>query len=137
MQSKKASIQDVLTSKPKLLMVVSALVLAILSMPVIIPHISHPSMIYHIILHIVSLIIAIFLTVISMVAYKKTKSTRIFFMTLGFFSLIIAEFLYLFNATENIEEIALPLVHIELPHVILLTMLTLFSIGILKVNMRL
>ena len=85
MQSKKASIQDVLTSKPKLLIVVSVAVLAILSMPVIIPHINHPSMIYHIILHIVSLIIAIFLTVISMVAYKKTKSTRIFFMTLGFF----------------------------------------------------
>ena len=137
MQSKKASIHDVLTSKPKLLIVVSALVLAILSMPVIIPHINHPSMIYHIILHIISLTIAIFLTIVSTVAYKKTKSTRIFFMTLGFFSLIIAEFLYLFNATENIEEIALPLVHIELPHVILLTMLTLFSIGILKVNMRL
>src|SRR5918992_4794316 len=132
MQSKKASIQDVLTSKPKLLIVVSAAVLAILSMPVIIPHINHPSMIYHIILHIVSLIIAIFLTAISTLAYKRSESIRIFFITLGFFSLTVVELMYLFHATEDIEEVALPLVHIELPHINLLAMLTLFRIGILK-----
>ena len=136
MQHKKASVYHVFTSKPKLLILVSILVLAILTIPVIIPHINHPSMIYHIIFHIVSLIIAIFIAVISMLAYKNTKSTRVFFMALGFFSLMLVEFLYLFAATKNIEEISLPLVDIELPHMILLTMLTLFIIGILKVNHR-
>ena len=55
-------------------------------------------------------------------------------MTFGFFSLIIVELIYLFDAIGDIGEIALPLVHIELPHVILLAMLALFGIGVIKIN---
>ena len=127
-------LRSIIDSKPRLLIVVSAIIIIMLSIPVILPHINHPSMIYHIILHIASLIVAIFLTSISFLAYNRTGSTRIFFMTLGFLSLVIVELMYLFNATEDIRDIALPLVHIELPHIILLAMLTLFGIGILKVS---
>jgi hypothetical protein len=135
MQSIKPSIQSIVASKPKLLIAISAIVMALLSLPAILPHINHPSMIYHIILHIVSLVIAIFLTAISALAYKRSGSTRILFMTFGFLSLIIVELIYLFNATGDIvDEVALPLVHIELPHIILLVMLTLFGIGVIKVN---
>jgi hypothetical protein len=134
MQSKKSSIQSIVTSKPKLFIAISAIVIALVSIPVILPHINHSSMIYHIIVHIVSLIITIFLTAISTLAYKRSGSTRIFFMTLGFFSLVVIELIYLFNATENLGEIAIPLIDIEVPHLILLAMLTLFGIGVLKVN---
>jgi hypothetical protein len=135
MQSIKPSIQSMVATKPRLLITISAIVIAFLSIPVILPHINHPSMIYHIILHIVSLVIAIFLTAISALAYKRTNSTRILFMTFGFLSLIMVELIYLFNATGDIvDEAALPLVHIELPHIILLVMLTLFGIGIIKVT---
>jgi hypothetical protein len=135
MQSIKPSVQSIVTSKPKLLIAISAIVIALLSLPAILPHINHPSMIYHIVLHIASLIIAVFLSAISALAYKRSGSTRIFFMTFGFFSLIIVELIYLFDATEDMEEnFALPLVRIELPHIILLVILTLFGVGILKVN---
>src|SRR5918992_1760277 len=132
MQYKKPFVQSIVSSEPKLLIAISTAVVVLLSIPVILPHINHPSMIYHIILHIVSLIIAIFLTAISTLAYKRSESIRIFFITLGFFSLTVVELMYLFHATEDIEEVALPLVHIELPHINLLAMLTLFRIGILK-----
>jgi hypothetical protein len=135
MQSIKPSIQSIVTSKTKLLTAISLISIALLSIPVILPHINHPSMIYHIILHIVSIVIAIFLTAISALAYNRSGSTRILFMTFGFFSLIMVELIYLFNATGDIgDEVALPLVHIELPHIILLVMLTLFGIGVIKVN---
>ena len=134
MQPLMPSIRGIVTSKPKLLISISIIVIAILSLPVILPHLSHPTMIYHIIVHIISFIVSTFLATISAIAYKRSSSTRILFMFFGFFSLTIVELIYLFDATGDVEEFALPLVHIELPHIILLVMLTLFGVGILKVN---
>ena len=134
MQSIKPSIQSIVANKAKLLITISIGAVAILSIPVILPHLNHPSMIYHIVLHIVSLVVAVFLTAISAVAYRRSASSRILFMFFAFFSLAIVELIYLFDATGDIGEVALPLVHIELPHIILLAMLTLFGMGVLKVN---
>lgn len=91
-------------------------------------------MIYHIFLHIVSLIIAIFLGVVSIIAYERNRSTRILFMASGFLSLVVIEVLFLFYATINIEDIIIPVVDIELPHVILFAMLALFGVGVFKVT---
>jgi hypothetical protein len=123
------------SSKPKLLIIISGLIIAILAVPVIIPHISHPSMIYHIFLHIISLIIATFLGIVSILAYLRSeKRTRMLFITLGFLLLAVIETLYLFHATASLEDVIIPIVDVELSHIILLAMLTLFGLGILKVN---
>src|SRR5919108_4871883 len=134
MQSIKPSIQSILVNKAKLLIAISIGAVAVLSIPVILPHLNHPSMIYHIVLHIVSLVVAVFLTAISAVAYRRNGSPRILFMFFAFLALTAVELIYLFNATEDIGEVALPFVHIELPHIIMLVMLALFGIGVLKVN---
>jgi hypothetical protein len=134
MQSMKPSIQSILANKAKLLIAISIGAVAVLSIPVILPHLNHPSMIYHIVLHIVSLVVAVFLTAISAVAYRRSGSSRILFMFFAFLALTAVELIYLFNATEDIGEVALPFVHIELPHIIMLVMLALFGIGVLKVN---
>jgi hypothetical protein len=55
-------------------------------------------------------------------------------MFCGFLSLSVVELIFLFDATGDVGEIALPLIHIELPHIILLAMVALFGIGVLKVN---
>jgi uncharacterized membrane protein YhhN len=134
MQSIKPSIQGMIANKAKLLITISLIAVAVLSIPVILPHLEHPSMIYHIILHIVSLVVAVFLTTISAEAYRRSRSSRLLFMFLGFLALTIVELIYLFGATNDIGEIAIPVVQIELPHIILLAMLTLFGIGVIKVN---
>lgn len=134
MQPITPSIQRIVASKPRLLTAISATLIAVLCIPVILPHINHPSMIYHIVLHIVSLIVAVFLTAISATAYRRSGSTRILFMFFGFLALAIVELIYLFNATEDIGEVAIPFIDIELPHIILLVMLTLFGVGVIKVN---
>jgi hypothetical protein len=85
-------------------------------------------------LHIVSLVVSVFLTIISAEAYRRSRSSRLLFMFSGFLALTITELIYLFSATNNIEEIAVPFVQIEIPHIILLAMLTLFGIGVIKVN---
>jgi hypothetical protein len=89
-------------------------------------------MIYHIIMHLASLIISQFLALVSLIAYSRTRSIRILFMTFGFVTLVSVEYLYLFNSTENIYGMFLPFVNIELSHLILLIMVVFFGLSFLK-----
>jgi hypothetical protein len=125
---------NITSSKPKMLAIVTAAVLAVMAVPVILPHITDTSMIYHLLLHVISLIIAIFLGLVSILAYLRNGRSRILFMMFGFLLLSIIEAMYLFDVTSKIEDIVIPIVDIELSHVIFLVMLTLFGIGIFRVN---
>jgi predicted membrane chloride channel (bestrophin family) len=120
-------------SKLKFFGIVCAIVTAI-TIPFIYPHLGHPSMVYHIILHIASLAIAIFLCFVSVSAYYRDGRTRLLFMALGFVALAVLEAILLLSATGNLAEPIIPMVNVELPHVILLAMITLFGLGVLKVN---
>jgi predicted membrane chloride channel (bestrophin family) len=120
-------------SKPILLGLITALVIGVVA-PLIMPHVTHPSMIYHIVLHIASLTIAVFLSIVSVLAYRRSTGARLLFMTLGFMALATVEFLYLLDATGMVNVFDISTLGIELPHVILLAMLAMFGLGVLKVN---
>jgi Na+-driven multidrug efflux pump len=127
-------INNVVSDKPKLFFLVSVVVVSVLAIPMIIPYLDHPQHIYHIVLHIVSLILAIFLCIVSLSSYFRNGGSRLLFMSLGFISLVVVEILFLFYAARGIQDILVPVVNIELPHIILFAMLALFGIGIVKVN---
>jgi predicted membrane chloride channel (bestrophin family) len=120
-------------SKLKFFGIVCTIVTAV-TIPFIYPHLGHPSMVYHIILHIASLAIAIFLCFVSVSAYYRDGRTRLLFMALGFVALAVLEAILLLSATGNLAEPIIPMVNVELAHVILLAMITLFGLGVLKVN---
>jgi hypothetical protein len=120
-------------SKPILLGLITALVIGVVA-PLIMPHITHPSMIYHIMLHIASLTIAVFISIVSVLAYRRSAGARLLFMTLGFMALAATEFLYLLDTTGVVSVFDISTFGIELPHVILLAMLAMFGLGVLKVN---
>ena len=123
---------DTFHNKSGLLILFSSIVISISVVPLIIPHIFHPHMIYHILLHFTALIISQFLAVVSIMAYLKCRTSRIFFMMLGFITLVIAEYVYLMNSTENIQGMFIPQVNIEVSHLILLIMIIFFGISFLK-----
>ena len=129
-------IDRIVSDKPRLFIVISIIVVSALAIPVIIPHINHPEHFYHIILHIASLILSLFLFIVSISSYIRNGGSRLLFMSLGFLSLVFVETLFLFYATQGIREILIPIINVELPHVILFAMLTLFGIGVLKVNTK-
>lgn len=129
-------VDKIVSDKPRLFIVISIIVVSALAIPVIIPHINHPQHFYHIILHIASLILSLFLFIVSISSYIRNGGSRLLFMSLGFLSLVIVETLFLFYATQGIREILIPIINVELPHVILFAMLALFGIGILKVNTK-
>jgi hypothetical protein len=134
MQTGRSSVRDLVSNKPKLFGLISILVISALALPVIVPHFTHPTMIYHITLHIISLIIAVFLSCVSILAYNRNRNTRMLLMMFGFSLLAVVEILYLFHSTANVQDIIVPIVDAEFSHIILLAMLTLFGIGVLKVN---
>jgi hypothetical protein len=127
------SVQDSI-SKPVLLGIITALVVGVLA-PLVIPHVAHPSMIYHILLHMAGLTIAIFLSIVSVLAYSRNSTTRMLLMAVGFMSLALVEFFYLLQAGGIvIGQVVIPAVNIEVSHIILLIMVSLFGLGVLKVN---
>jgi len=129
-------IDSIVSDKPKLFILVSVIIISVLAIPVIIPYTSHPQHIYHIMLHVASLILSVFLSIVSLSSYFRNGGSRLLFMSLGFISLVVVEILFLFYAARGIQDILVPVVNIELPHFILFAMLALFGIGILKVNSR-
>jgi len=121
-------------SKPVLLGLVTALVLGVVA-PFVIPHAVHPSMIYHIILHMAGLAIAIFLSIVSFIAYSRNTTTRMLLMAVAFVTLALVEFFYLLQAGGiAVVQFIIPAINIELSHIILLAMVSLFGFGVLKVN---
>ena len=134
MQTIRLQFHNITSSKPKLLATITAVIIAIMAIPVILPHITDKSTIYHIFLHIASVIIAIFLAVVSILAYLRNRRSRLLFMTFAFFSLSVIEAMYLFHVSSNMEDLVIPGVDIEISHVIFLIMLSLFGIGIFRTD---
>jgi hypothetical protein len=56
-------------------------------------------------------------------------------MAVGFLTLVLVEFFYLLQAQGIVlGQFIIPVANIELSHIILLIMVSLFAIGVLKVN---
>jgi hypothetical protein len=128
-----ANIQESV-SKPILLGLITALVVGIVA-PFVIPHATHPSMIYHILLHLAGFTIALFLGVISFLAYSRNTTTRMLLMAIGFTTLALVEFFYLLQSGGiAVGQLIIPAANIELSHMVLLIMVSLFGLGVLKVN---
>jgi hypothetical protein len=131
--SSRAPVQDSI-SKPVLLGLIAAVVVGVVA-PLVVPHASHPSMIYHVLLHMAGLTIAIFLSIVSFLAYSRNTTTRMLLMAVGFTTLVLVEFFYLLQAGGiEVLQFNIPAVNIELSHIILLAMVSLFGLGVLKVN---
>jgi hypothetical protein len=121
-------------NKPILLSIITAVVVVAVA-PLVIPHVTHPSMIYHILLHIAGLTIAIFLSIVSYLAYSRNTTTKMLLMAVGFSTLALVEFFYLLQSGGiEVGQLIIPAVNIELSHMILLVMVSLFGLGVLKVN---
>ena len=121
-------------SKPILLALITAVVVGVVA-PLVLPHATHPSMIYHILLHMAGLTIAAFLSAVSFLAYSRSPTTRMLLMAAAFVTLAVVELLYLLQAGGiYVGQLIIPLANIELSHVVLLIMVSLFGLGVLKVN---
>lgn len=120
--------------KPVLLGLITIVVTGVVAL-FLLPHVTHPSMIFHIVLHMAGLTIAIFLSTVSFLAYFRNTTTRMLLMAAGFVTLAVVELLYLLQAGGIYAgQFTIPVANIELSHMVLLIMVSLFGLGMLKVN---
>ncbi len=89
----------VVERKSALFSIVVTGVVAILALPIIIPHLLHGYHIVHIFLHIGGISLAVFISVLAGLAYCRLRTRRLLLSAISFANLIVAEFTLLVDAT--------------------------------------
>jgi hypothetical protein len=117
--------------------ILTTLVLAtivIFSLPLILPHITHEYMIYHVLLHMITMLIAVLLVIISSIAYYRSRSTRMLLMMVALIALSISEGINFLVSVDVLRFTSVPLINTEVPHLLILLTLVFLLIGVLKVS---
>jgi hypothetical protein len=117
--------------------ILTTLILAtivIFSLPLILPHITHEYMIYHVLLHMITMLIAVLLVIISSIAYYRSRSTRMLLMMVALIALSISEGINFLVSVDALRFTSVPLINTEVPHLLILLTLVFLLIGVLKVS---
>jgi hypothetical protein len=107
-------------------------VIGILIAPIILPNLFHGAHTLHIILHVGGMIAAVFLTVVSSMAYVKTRTKRLLFTFIAFSFFIAAEAVSLIDVTWPFTFYIGQLSFSELEHVLIIGMLGIFTLAIFR-----
>jgi hypothetical protein len=131
---KTGSRHEYTVNKPLLLLVLSAVIIVGSILLLNEPRTTHPTLIYHSILHLAGVAMATFLSLVSLLAFHRIGGARMLFMAVGFVALTGVELLDFLNAVDMLQMVELPIVNTELSHMILMIMLAMFALGVLKFN---
>ena len=103
--------------------------IVVLSLPLISNHFLHTDHLFHIAVHEVGFVLAAFLTVITLISYKKSKITRMLFSSAAFGVLASGQAAYMFGEMQvhTIEDMTSAN---EILDVCILVMTILFAFGI-------
>ena len=117
--------------KLRLLFVISGILL-ISSVPVFAPHFMHGHGL-HVGIHIASIILGSFLSVVGAITYLEYKTNRLFLMMCAFFTITGAEIVSALNSVMAFWP-SYTSVDSLITHALILLMLVLFSIGIFRTD---
>ncbi|MCV0412442.1 hypothetical protein [Nitrosarchaeum sp.] len=124
--------QSLIERKSTLFSIVVIGVVAILAIPVIIPHILHGFHLMHIFLHIAGITLAIFITILAVLAYSRLKTKRLLLSTFAFATFIAAEAVLVIDATwpglYDLGDISL----LEIGHLLTFSTLGLLALGVFR-----
>ena len=91
--------ESIVERKSTLFSVVVAGVVAILALPIIVPHLLHGFHIAHIFFHVGGITLAVFITILAGFAYSRLKTKRLLLSAIAFSNFIAAEFVMLIDTT--------------------------------------
>ena len=124
--------ESIVERKSALFSIVVTGVVAILALPIIIPHLLHGFHIAHIILHVGGITLAIFISILAGIAYYRLKTKRLLLSAIAFANFIVAEFILLLDATwptvYDLGEIPLS----EVGHLLTFGTLGLLALGVFR-----
>ena len=124
--------ETLLERKSALFSIVVIGIIAILAIPVIIPHILHGFHIAHIFLHVGGITLAVFITLLATIAYFRLRTKRLLLSAIAFANFIVAESVLLIDATwPSIYDLGeMPL--LEVGHLLTFSTLGLLAIGVFR-----
>jgi len=107
-------------------------VVAILALPIIIPHLLHGYHLAHIFLHVGGITLAVFISVLAGFAYYRLRTKRLLLSAVAFTNFIAAEVVLLVDATwpsiYDVGDITLP----EVGHLLTFITLGLLALGVFR-----
>ncbi len=106
--------------------------MAILAIPVIMPHLLHGFHLAHIFLHIAGITLAVFITILAILAYSKLKTKRLLLSTLAFVTFIAAESVLVIDATwPTLYDLGYMSL-LEIGHLLTFSTLGLLALGVFR-----
>jgi hypothetical protein len=91
--------ETILERKSTLFSIVVTGVIAILALPIIVPHMLHGYHLAHIFLHVGGITLAVFITILAVFAYYRLRTKRLLLSAVAFANFIGAEVVLLVDAT--------------------------------------
>jgi len=124
--------ESIVEKKSTLFSIVVAGIVAILALPIIVPHLLHGYHIAHIFLHIGGIALAVFITILAGFAYSRLRTKRLLLSAIAFANFIAAEFVLLIDTTwPTIYDLGdMPLS--EVGHLLTFATLGLLALGVFR-----
>ena len=124
--------ERIVERKSALFSIVITGVVAILAIPIIIPHLLHGYHLAHIFLHVGGITLAVFISVLAGFAYYRLRTKRLLLSAIAFTNFIAAEIVLLVDATWpsvfDIGDVTLP----EVGHLLTFITLGLLALGVFR-----
>lgn len=124
--------EQIVERKSTLFSLIVAGVVAILALPIIIPHLLHGFHIAHIFLHVGGITLAVFISVLACIAYSRLRTKRLLLSTIAFSNFIVAEITLLVDATwpsaYDLGDVPLS----EVGHLLTFATLGLLALGVFR-----
>jgi hypothetical protein len=124
--------ESIVEKKSTLFSIVVAGVIAILAIPIIVPHLLHGYHLAHIFLHVGGITLAVFISVLAGFAYYRLRTKRLLLSAIAFTNFIAAEVVLLVDATWpsifDVGDMTLP----EVGHLLTFITLGLLALGVFR-----
>ena len=124
--------ESIVERKSTLFSIVITGVIAILALPIIIPHLLHGYHLAHIFLHVGGIALAVFISVLAGFAYYRLRTKRLLLSAVAFTNFIAAEVVLLVDATWpsvfDVGDMTLP----EVGHLLTFITLGLLALGVFR-----
>lgn len=122
-------IDSLFNKKSHLFTIVTVAIIGIIGVPIILPHLVHTHYVLHIILHIGELILAVFVAILSVIAYFRMKTRRFLLTMAAFLSFIASASVSLVESVWSFYFYLGELSLLEIGHIFLFTTIGLLALG--------
>jgi hypothetical protein len=125
-------IQSLLETKSTLLSVIIFSLIGALSIPVILPHLLHEFTLFHVLLHIMGIGFAVFLTIVAAVAFSRVRTRRLLYTMIAFAGFAASESFSLIDAAWQYTYYWWDFSAIEMGHLLMIFSLLMFALSVFR-----